>query len=88
MNPPPRRLRQIPFLHRAGGRGLLTALLIASATAYTLQPINDLLPRGSFLAATVLFGLLPVVAKTAVAFTAVTAALSHLRRLLHRPRTA
>ncbi|WP_330276167.1 hypothetical protein OG205_11390 [Lentzea sp. NBC_00516] len=78
----------VPVLHRAGSRGLLTALLIASATAYTLQPINDLLPRGSFLAATVLFGLLPVVAKTAVAFTAVTAALSHLRRLLHRPRTA
>jgi hypothetical protein len=78
----------VPVLHRAGSRGLLTALLIVSTAAHTLQPINDLLPRGSFLAATVLFGLLPVVAKTAVAFTAVTTAYSHLRRVLHRPRTA
>ncbi|MDX3659798.1 hypothetical protein PV646_21060 [Streptomyces sp. ID05-26A] len=75
-------------LHRAGTRGLLTALVIASATTYTLMPIHDLLPRGSFLAAAVLYGLLPVVAKAALAFTAVTTALSHLRRVLHRPRTA
>jgi hypothetical protein len=78
----------VPVLHRAGSRGLLTALLIVSAAAPTLQPINDLLPRGSLLASTVLFGLLPVVAKTAVVFTAVTAARSRLRRVLHRPRTA
>ncbi|MFJ8962402.1 hypothetical protein ACIRG5_23725 [Lentzea sp. NPDC102401] len=75
----------VAVLHRARSRGLLTALLIATATACTVQPINDLLPRGSSLAAAILFGLLPIVAKAAVAFTAVTAALSHLRR---RPRIA
>lgn len=75
-------------LRRAGTRGLLTALVIASATTYTLMPIHDLVPRGTFLAATVLFGLLPVVAKAALAFTAVTTALGHLRRALRRPRSA
>ncbi|WP_439658518.1 hypothetical protein ACSHWB_39995 [Lentzea sp. HUAS TT2] len=78
----------VPFLRWHGSRGLLTTALIASATAYTLQPVNDLLPRGSLLAGAVLFALLPVVAKAAVAFTAVTTALSHVRRVLRRPRTA
>ncbi|MCR3750421.1 hypothetical protein [Lentzea californiensis] len=67
------------LLHRTGRRSLLTALLIVSATAYTLEPIHDLLPRGSFLAAAVLFRLLPDVALAAVAFTATTTALRHLR---------
>ncbi|GGM88662.1 hypothetical protein GCM10011609_26760 [Lentzea pudingi] len=75
-------------LRRTGARGLLTGLVIASAATYTLMPIHDLLPRGTFLAATVLYGLLPVVAKAAVAFTAATTALNHLRRVLRRPRTA
>ncbi|MGW6441482.1 hypothetical protein [Lentzea sp. NPDC055074] len=76
----------VAVLRRAGGRGVLTALVIASATTYTLQPINDLLPRGSLMAMSVLFGLLPIVAKTAVAFAAVTTAHSHVRRVLRRPR--
>ena len=73
-------------LQRTGARGLLTNLLIASATTYTLDPIHDLLPRGSMLAMTVLFGLLPIVAVTAIAFTATTTALRHLRRALNRPQ--
>ncbi|MDX8029907.1 hypothetical protein SK803_06765 [Lentzea sp. BCCO 10_0856] len=73
---------------RTGARGLLTTLLIASATVYLLEPIHDLLPRGSMLAMAVLFGYLPAVALAVVAFTATTMALRHLRRALNRPQGA
>lgn len=75
-------------LQRTGARGLLTALLIASATTYTLEPIHDLLPRGAFLAMGVLFDLLPAVALVVIVFTATTTALRHLRQALNRPRGA
>lgn len=75
-------------LRRTGARGLLTALLIASATTYTLDPIHDLLPRGSHLAMAVLYGLLPYVALMVIVFTATTMALRHLRRALNRPQGA
>jgi hypothetical protein len=73
---------------RTGMRGLLTVLLIASATVHALDPVHDLLPRGSLMATGVLYGLLPLVAQAVIGFTVATTALRHLRRALNRPRGA
>ncbi|MGW6935307.1 hypothetical protein ACWGE0_34965 [Lentzea sp. NPDC054927] len=75
-------------LQRTGARGLLTTLVIASATIYLLDPIYDLLPRGSMVAMPVLYGPFPAIAQTAIAFTATTMALRHVRRVLNRPQGA